>query len=212
MSKISHLDDYKMGKLKGKCTESPDKERLNTSDENYRRGYKVGKKAGSKETLNNAFTDSVRNELKSLISRYRKTKDSVLFNTIVEKYQTYAQTKGISDSTRSELKKLIAQYRKTKDSTIYNQIVSKFHNVSAIKDDDDDKDDMVLLEGENGDYVIAKRFVKEDLEGADNYLKDNPDTKIVGKDEDGGVLVADVDEEDKNNNKENTINEKDLKK
>ena len=106
------------------------------------------------------------------------------------------------------MKKLIAQYRKTKDSDIYNQITSKFHNVNIIKDDEDDN--LVLLESEDGDYVIAKKFVKEDLEGADNYLKENPDKKIIGKDEDGGVLVADKDENDKE--KENTINEKDLKK
>lgn len=208
MSKISQLDDYKMGKLKGRCTDLPEKEHLNTSDENYRRGYKVGKKAGSKDTLNNAFSDSARNQLKSLIARYRKTKDSALFDEIVAQYQSYTQAKGISDSTKSELKKLIAQYRKTKDSDIYNQITSKFHNVNIIKDDEDDN--LVLLESEDGDYVIAKKFVKEDLEGADNYLKENPDKKIIGKDEDGGVLVADKDENDKE--KENTINEKDLKK
>lgn len=207
MSKISHLDDYKMGKLKGKCTDVPEKERLNTSDENYRRGWKVGKKAGSKDTLNNAFSDSARNQLKSLIARYRKTKDSVLFNMILAKYHNYTQAKGISDSTRSELRELIAEYRKTKDSNLYNQITSKFNNVK-VKDDDDN---LVLLEGEDGDYVIAKKFLKEDLEGADNYLKENPDKKIIGKDEDGGVLVTDKDDDD-DENEENTINEKDLKK
>lgn len=208
MSKIAKLDDYKMGKLKGKCTEMPEKEHLNTSDENYRRGYKVGKKAGSKDTLDNAFSDSARNQLKSLIVRYRKTKDSALFDRILAQYQSYIQAKGISDSTRSELKQLITQYRKTKDSNLYNQITSKFSNIK-IKDEEDDN--LVLLEGEDGDYVIAKKFVKEDLEGADNYLKDNPDKKIIGKDEDGGVLVTDKDDDD-DVNEENTINEKDLKK
>lgn len=209
MSKISQLDDYKMGKLKGRCTDTPEKERLNTSDENYRRGWKVGKKAGSKDTLDNAFSDSARDEMKNLIARYRKTKDSALFDRILAKYQSYTQAKGVSDSTRGELKKLIAQYRKTKDSELYNQITSKFNNVSAIKDDDDDN--LVLLEGEDGDYVIAKKFVKEDLEGADTYLKDNPDKKVLGQDENGDVLVTDKDDDD-DQNEENTINEKDLKK
>ena len=208
MSKISHLDDYKMGKLKGRCTDVPEKEHLNTSDENYRRGWKVGKKTGSKDTLNNAFSDSARNQLKSLIARYRKTKDSALFDRIMEQYHSYTKAKGISDSTRNELRKLIAEYRKTKDSELYNRITSKFNNVDVIKDDDDN---LVLLESEDGDYVIAKKFVKEDLEGADNYLKENPDKKIIGKDEDGGILVTDKDDDD-NQNEENIINEKDLKK
>ena len=209
MSKISQLDDYKMGKLKGKCTDTPDKERLNTSDENYRRGYKVGKKAGGKDTLEKAFSDSA-HEIKKLIAQYRKTKDSALYERIVESYREYNKRKGISDSTKSELKALIAQYRKTKDSEIYNQIVSKYHNISRVKDEDE-TDDMVLLESEDGDYVIAKKFVKEDLKGADQYLKDNPDKKILGQEEDGGVLVVDKDDVD-DKSKSDVEKEENLKK
>ena len=209
MSKISELDNYKLGKLKGRCTDYPDKEHLNTSDENYRRGVKVGKKVGAKQTLDEAFTDSVRNNIKALIQQYKKTKDSKVYNAIIEQYNGYIKSKGVSDSAKRELKQLIAQYRKTKDSKLFNDIVVKYQSINnkqVIKDDDDD--DFVLMESEDGDYVIGKRFLKNDLKEAKEYLESNEDKKIVGQDEDGNVIVTNKDNND--TSEKEVIEEKEL--
>ena len=204
MSKISHLDDYKMGKLKGKCTDFPDKERLNTSDENYRRGYKVGKKAGAKDTLDEAFADSV-SDLKALIAQYRQTKDSKVYDTIINKYQDFLLTNGrLSDS--SNIKSMIAEYRKTKDSNLFKSIIKAY---TKVKDADDD-DDFVLFEDKDGDMKLAKKYAKNNLESAKEFLEDNPDMKVIGEDEDGGVLVTDKDDDD-DTTKEDVVEEKELK-
>lgn len=204
MSKISHLDDYKMGKLKGKCTDFPNKERLNTSDENYRRGYKVGKKAGAKDTLDKAFSDSV-SDLKALIAQYRQTKDIKVYDAIIDKYQDFLLTNGrLSDS--SNIKNMIAEYRKTKDSGLFKSIVKAY---TKVKDADDD-DDFVLFEDKDGDTKLAKKYAKNNLESAREFLEDNPDMKVVGEDEDGGVLVTDKDDDD-DATKEDVVEQKELK-
>ncbi len=56
MSKIAELDDYKLGKQMG-LTSDPDKN-LKSDNNNYRKGFNVGRKNKSKETLEHAFSDS----------------------------------------------------------------------------------------------------------------------------------------------------------
>ena len=74
----------------------------------------------------------------------------------------------------------------------------------------DDDDDFVLMESEDGDYVIGKKFLKNDLKEAKEYLENNEDKKIVGQDEDGNVIVTNKDNND--TSEKEVIEEKELKK
>lgn len=200
-SKIAEFDKYKIGKLKGECTNFPEKENLNNSDDAYRRGYCVGKKLGAKKVLERAFSDS--SDIRKLIEQYRKTKDSATYDLIVDSYQRYLSLNGrMSDSSKNKLKSLISKYKKTKDSNIYNIIISLY---SKIKDENND--DFVLFEGEDGEVKLGKRFSKEDLKSAKDYIDENEDTKVVGEDEDGSVIVSEKDSDD---DSENVIEQDDL--
>ena len=100
MSKIAELDDYKLGKQVG-MTADPDKN-LKSDNNNYRKGFNVGRKHQSKETLENAFSDSaLRSELKDQIARYRQTKDSAAYARVIDLWSEYSN-RHIADADDEE--------------------------------------------------------------------------------------------------------------
>lgn len=164
MSKIAELDDYKIGKTKGEC-DANDK-RLKSDNNNYRKGFYVGRKNKSKQTLEEAFSDS---------------------------------------ALRSELKSLIATYRKTKDSAIYSKIIDMYSQYSDRHIADADDEEYILMETQSGEVTIGKKYKKGNLESAKEYLDNNEDTEIVGKDEEGSVYIAEKEDEAKKDNEKDII-------
>ena len=164
MSKIAELDDYKLGKQLG-ATRDP-KHDLKSDNNNYRKGFYVGRKHKSKETLENAFSDSaLYTNLKSAIAQYRKTKDSATYNRVLDLYQEYSN-RHISDA---------------------------------------DDEEFVLMESENGEPVLTKKYKKENLANAKQYLDENTDTEIVGKDDEGSVYIAEKDDDAKKEDEKKVI-------
>ena len=164
MSKISELDSYKIGKMKGKS--SPSNKCLKSDNNNYRKGFYIGRKDKSKETLEEAFSDS---------------------------------------ALCSELKSLIATYRKTKDSAVYSKIIDMYSEYSDRHIADADDEEYVLMETQAGDVTIGKKYKKGNLESAKQYLDENEDTEIVGKDEEGSVYIAEKEDEAKKDNEKDII-------
>lgn len=169
MSKIAELDDYKLGKQLG-ATRDP-KHDLKSDNNNYRKGFYVGRKHSSKETLENAFSDSaLRSELKTLISEYRKTKDSATYARVIELYSEFSN-RHIADA---------------------------------------DDDEYVLMESD-GEPVLTKKYKKENLASAKEYLDENTDTEIVGKDEEGSVYIAEKDDDAKKEDERKVIGDNNKK-
>lgn len=163
MSKIAELDDYKLGKQVG-MTADPDKN-LKSDNNNYRKGFNVGRKHQSKETLEHAFSDS---------------------------------------ALRSELKDQIARYRQTKDSAAYARVIDLWSEYSNRHIADADDEEYVLMESD-GEPVLTKKYKKENLASAKEYLDNNPDDEIVGKDEEGSVYIAEKDDDAKKEDERKVI-------
>ena len=153
MSKISELNDFKLGRAMGEVTER--EKVLKTDNVYYKRGFNLGRKTRSKNTLEEALTDS---------------------------------------QLRSQIKALIREYHRTSDSALYAQIIDKYQLLSDRQIKDADDEEFTLLEDKDGDTVLAKKYTKENLASAKDYLNENSDLTIIGKDEDGNVYIGEKDD------------------
>lgn len=168
MSKIAELDSYKLGKQLGKTADNPDKD-LKSDNNNFRKGFLVGRKNKSKEKLETAFSDSaLRSELKSLISQYRKTKDSATYSKVIDLYQEYSD-RHITDADDEEF----VLYEDERGDTQLGKKYSKKNLENAKEYLDENQDLEIVGKDEEGNVYIGEKEDKAKKEDEKEVIDDN---------------------------------------
>lgn len=154
--------------------------------------YKLGKMKGSVNPDHDLKSDN--NEYRDGFNVGKKAKHK----------ETLEQ--AFSDSALyTELKSAIARYRKTKDNASYARVIELYSEYSNRHITDADDEEYVLMESENGEPVLTKKYGKDNLANAKQYLDENTDTEIVGKDEEGSVYIAEKDDDAKKEDEKTII-------